>query len=70
MRGVLDVGTNRMNVYTICRVTEVLARYVVADGEAAKARGIVIAYDTRHFSYEFACETAQVLGAYGIRFYI
>ncbi|WPK12460.1 phospho-sugar mutase [Lysinibacillus louembei] len=70
MRGVLGVGTNRMNLYTIRRVAEGLARYVAANGESAKARGVVLAYDTRHFSYEFACETARVLGAHGIRAYV
>ncbi|WP_052344206.1 phospho-sugar mutase [Bacillus ndiopicus] len=70
MRGVLGAGTNRMNIYTIRRAAEGLARYVAANGEAAKARGVVLAYDTRHFSYEFACETARVLGAHGIRAYV
>ncbi|WP_375200078.1 phospho-sugar mutase [Bacillus sp. RS11] len=70
MRGVLGAGTNRMNVYTIRRVAEGLARYIESNGEAAKERGVVIAYDTRHFSYEFACETASVLGAHGIRSYV
>ncbi|AVK82742.1 phosphoglucomutase [Lysinibacillus sp. B2A1] len=70
MRGVLGAGTNRINVYTIRRVAEGLARYIESNGEAAKQRGVVIAFDTRHFSYEFACETARVLGAHGIRSYV
>ncbi|MGG2108570.1 phospho-sugar mutase [Lysinibacillus pakistanensis] len=70
MRGVLGAGTNRINVYTIRRVAEGLARYIESNGEAAKKRGVVIAFDTRHFSYEFACETASVLGAHGIRSYV
>lgn len=70
MRGVLGAGTNRMNVYTIRRVAEGLARYIESNGDAAKERGVVIAYDTRHFSYEFACETSSVLGAHGIRSYV
>ncbi len=70
MRGVLGAGTNRMNVYTIRRVAEGLARYIESNGETAKERGVVIAYDTRHFSYEFACEAASVLGAHGIRSYV
>ena len=70
MRGVLGAGTNRMNIYTIRRVAEGLARYIASNGEAAKQRGVVIAYDTRHFSYEFACETASVLGAHGIHSYV
>ncbi len=70
MRGVLGAGTNRINVYTIRRVAEGLARYIESNGELAKQRGVVIAYDTRHFSYEFACETASVLGSHGIRSYV
>ncbi len=70
MRGVLGAGTNRMNIFTIRRVAEGLARYVASNGEEAKQRGVVIAYDTRHFSYEFACETARVLGANGIKAYV
>lgn len=70
MRGLLGAGTNRMNIYTIRRVAEGLARYVASNGEATKARGVVIAYDTRHFSYEFAVETARVLGAHGIKAYV
>lgn len=70
MRGVLGAGTNRMNIFTIRRVAEGLARYISSNGEAAKQRGVVIAYDTRHFSFEFACETARVLGAHNIRSYV
>lgn len=70
MRGILGAGTNRMNIYTIRRVAEGLARYIESQGEADKKRGVVIAYDTRHFSYEFAVETARVLGAHGISSYV
>ncbi|MCM3386889.1 phospho-sugar mutase [Ureibacillus chungkukjangi] len=70
MRGVLGAGTNRMNIFTIRRVSEGLARYIESNGEEAKKRGVVLAYDTRHFSREFAVETASVLGAHGITTYI
>lgn len=70
MRGVLGAGTNRMNIYTIRRVAEGLACFIDSQGEEAKKRGVVIAYDTRHFSYEFAVETARVLGAHGITSYV
>ncbi|MFC7685284.1 phospho-sugar mutase [Ureibacillus sp. GCM10028918] len=70
MRGLLGVGTNRINIYTIRRVSEGLARYIESKGEEEKRRGVVIAYDTRHFSKEFAMETASVLGAHGITSYI
>lgn len=70
MRGILGVGTNRINTFTIRRGAEGLARYIDTNGESAKKRGVVIAYDTRHFSYEFAVETARVLGAHGITAYV
>lgn len=70
MRGILGAGTNRMNIYTIRRVAEGLARYISSNGEEAKKRGVAIAYDTRHFSYDFAVETARVLGAHGITSYV
>ncbi|AXI01238.1 phospho-sugar mutase [Sporosarcina sp. PTS2304] len=70
MRGILGAGTNRMNVFTIRRVAEGLALYFASIGEDAKKRGVAIAYDTRHFSREFAEETAKVLGKHGIVTYV
>lgn len=70
MRGILGPGTNRMNVYTVRQATEGLAGLVEDAGEAAKERGVVIAYDSRHMSPEFAMEAAQVLGAHGIKAYV
>lgn len=70
VRGLIGAGTNRMNIYTIRRVAEGLARFVTSQGQEIKNRGVVIAYDTRHFSYEFAVETARVLGAHGIKTYV
>ena len=49
MRGLLGGGTNRMNVYTIRRVAEGFAQEIITSGEEAMQRGIVIAYDTRHY---------------------
>lgn len=70
MRGLLGAGTNRMNVHTIRLVAEGLARQIEAQGDMAKVRGVVIAYDTRHYSQEFAYETAGVLAAHGIQSYV
>ncbi|MFG6120002.1 phospho-sugar mutase [Thalassobacillus sp. B23F22_16] len=70
MRGKLGPGTNRMNIYTIRRAAEGLARYIEARGEEWKENGIVIAYDCRHMSKEFAIETAKVLGIHGIKAYV
>lgn len=70
MRGVLDVGTNRMNFFTVKRATKGLADYVATLGEEAKRRGIVISYDTRRFSTEFAIKVAKVLAANGVQAYL
>ncbi|AWE06408.1 phosphoglucomutase [Lysinibacillus sp. 2017] len=70
MRGKLGAGTNRINTHTIRLVAEGLARQIASQGELAKLRGVVIAYDTRHFSQQFAYETAGVLAAHGIQSYV
>ncbi|HEY4399090.1 MAG TPA: phospho-sugar mutase [Lactobacillaceae bacterium] len=70
MRGILGVGTNRMNIFTVRQVTEALARYIDSLGADAQAQGVVISYDSRHFSPEFSQEAARVLSAHGIRVYL
>ncbi|MCT6914770.1 MAG: phospho-sugar mutase [Bacillus wiedmannii] len=70
MRGELGAGTNRLNVYTVRKATEGLAQFIEKQGEEAKARGVVVAYDSRHKSPEFAMEVAATLGAHGITTYV
>lgn len=70
MRGVLGMGTNRMNVYSVIRATRGLASYVSSLGSEAMDSGVVIAYDTRMFSTEFAIACAETLAEYKIRSYI
>jgi len=70
MRGELGPGTNRLNIYTIRRAAEGLARYIAEQGDVAKQRGVVIAYDSRHQSPEFALEVAKTVGKYGIKAYV
>ncbi|MBQ3755140.1 MAG: phospho-sugar mutase, partial [Clostridia bacterium] len=70
MRGVLDLGTNRMNVWTVKRATKGLADYIRTLGAEAMRRGVVISYDTRRFSSEFAIRVAKVLSANGINSYL
>jgi phosphoglucomutase len=70
LRGVLGAGTNRMNVYTIRRATLGFARYISALGTSAKEQGVVVAYDCRRMSREFALETGLVLAAAGVRAYV
>ncbi len=70
MRGVLGAGTNRMNIFTVRQVTEALARYIASQGDEAKKRGVVISFDSRHFSPEFAADAAKVLSAHQIKVYL
>lgn len=70
MRGILGAGTNRMNIYTVRKAVNGLADYLLTNYSDAKNRGIVIAYDSRYMSKEFAIESAKVLGYYGIHTYV
>ena len=70
MRGVIGAGTNRMNKYIIRRVTQGLANYIINYSDDGKGRGVVIAYDSRHKSPEFALEAALVLAGNGIKAYL
>ena len=70
MRGEIGPGTNRMNLYTVRKASEGLAKYIETAGEEAKKRGVVIAYDCRHKSPEFAMESAKTLATHGITTYV
>ena len=70
MRGEIGPGTNRMNIYTVRKASEGLARYIESFGQKAKKRGVVIAYDSRHKSSEFAMEAAKTLATHGIQTYV
>ncbi|WP_339165015.1 phospho-sugar mutase [Siminovitchia sp. FSL H7-0308] len=70
MRGVLGPGTNRMNMYTVRKAAAGLARYIVQQGEEAMGRGVVISYDCRRMSPEFALEVAKTVGHYGVKAYL
>ncbi|MET3505825.1 phospho-sugar mutase [Halalkalibacter oceani] len=70
MRGELGPGPNRLNRYTVRRAAEGLARFLTAKGAVAQERGVVIAYDSRHQSKEFAMEAALTLGRHRIRTYL
>lgn len=67
LRGIIGAGINRMNIYTVRRATQGLANHIIKQGGAKK--GVVIAYDSRHMSPEFAEETALTLAANGIKAY-
>ncbi|GGE28592.1 phospho-sugar mutase [Streptococcus himalayensis] len=70
MRGLIGAGTNRINIYVVRQATEGLARLIDEKGENMKKRGVAIAYDSRHFSPEFAFEAAAVLAKHGIQSYV
>ncbi|HEP1219833.1 TPA: phospho-sugar mutase [Streptococcus pyogenes] len=70
MRGYIGAGTNRINIYVVRQTTEGLAKLIETKGEEAKKHGVAIAYDSRHFSPEFAFESAQVLAQHGIKSYV
>ena len=67
MRGFIGLGTNMMNIYTVNRATQGLAEYIKTLGKDAMTRGVVISYDTRRMSYEFAFSSALVLVSNGIK---
>lgn len=67
LRGVLGIGLNRMNRFTVGQAAQGLAKLVVSNGQAAMDRGVAIAYDSRHFSPEFAKQSACILAANGIK---
>ena len=70
LRGIIGAGTNRMNIYTVRRASQGLANYVMLHGDEVAAKGIVIAYDVRRKSREFAENAARVFVANGIRTYL
>ncbi len=70
MRGKMGAGTNRMNKYIVRKATQGLANYVINYSEKGKDSGVVIAYDSRHKSREFAEEAALVLAGNGIKAYL
>ena len=70
LRGIMGVGTNRMNQYTVAMATQGLANYVkksVGDGQELKA---ALSHDSRNHSREFALITARVLAANGFKVYM
>lgn len=68
LRGVIGAGTNRMNLYTVRKATQGLANFICK--ENGQSKGVAIAYDSRHMSFEFANEAALCLNANGIKTYL
>lgn len=69
MRGLLGCGTNRLNVYTINKATQGLAKYLL-NKYPNKECGVAICYDSRHYSKEFSEVCGKTLATYGIKSYI
>jgi phosphoglucomutase/phosphomannomutase len=68
MRDLMGVGTNRLNIYTIRQATQGLANYLKKEGKAPLS--VVIGFDSRHHSQEFAGEAARVLAGNGIKVHL
>ena len=69
LRGVIGAGTNRMNTYTVALATEGFARYI--DGlEHSGQKSIVISYDSRHFSKDFAMVCSLIFANHGIKVHL
>ena len=68
LRGVIGMGTNRMNKYTVGKATQGLANFIIKKG--VQDKGVVISYDSRKMSPEFSKLTALTLNANGIKTYI
>ncbi len=67
LRGIIGIGSSRMNVYNVRKATQGLANYIKKQGDEFSKRGVVIAYDSRRMSDVFALETALVMAGNGIK---
>ena len=67
IRGIMDLGTNKINIYNIKRVTQGLSNYLI---KHYNNPSVVIGYDTRNNSYEYAITTALVLNNNKIKTYL
>ncbi len=70
LRGIIGIGTNRMNIYTVRKATQGLAEEIISCGEEYVKRGVVVAHDSRIMSREFAEECVKVLAGNGIKSYL
>ncbi|MBA3721145.1 MAG: phospho-sugar mutase [Parachlamydiaceae bacterium] len=70
LRGIMGVGTNRMNIYTVGAATQGLSNYILKQSDKNKLNSVFIGYDSRNNSRAFAEETAKVLAGNGIQVYL
>ncbi len=70
MRGILGVGTNRINLHTIRKANQGFAEFIIKNGLEAMNRGVAIGYDNRHMSFEFAMDSAKMMAKNNIKSYV
>ncbi len=70
LRGIMGVGTNRMNIYTVGMATQGLCNYLLEQFSDRDEISVAIAYDCRNNSPLFAEITAQICIANGIKAYL
>ena len=70
LRGIMGVGTNRMNTYTVAMATQGFANYIKMMFPNVEQPKVAIAHDCRNNSKEFAKTTANVMSANGIKVYL
>ncbi|MFO8068795.1 MAG: phospho-sugar mutase [Alkalibacterium sp.] len=69
-RGTFGAGINRINHYTVRRITQGFLNYLEKNGDDSKTKGIAISYDTRHFSKDFAENVAYLAASQGFKVYL
>jgi phosphoglucomutase len=70
MRGIMEAGSNRINIHTIRKANVGFAEYISGNGEKACKDGVAISYDNRYMSKEFAMDSARILASYNIKSYV
>lgn len=70
MRGILGIGTNKLNIYTIRKATLGYANYLLNNLKDCKQKGVVIGHDNRYNSRKFCLDCANLLSSKGIKVYI
>ncbi len=69
LRGLVEAGTNRMNIYTVRKTSHGLAKYFLKNKTSKKEKAVVIAHDNRNMSREFCMEAAKTMASNGIKVY-
>lgn len=69
LRGIMGVGTNRMNLFTVARASRGVAAYIKKHFTEIN-RSVAISYDSRHHSVEFSRKAAEIFASCGIKVYI